>query len=257
MSLEARVRANVQRVVALLDGADGGRPIPGMEWTVGEAGAHLVTGFRDYTKLFEGEAFDAGVGVDDTAEENARMLEAYTVRDPAVLAADLPGAAEALLAAYAAGPPDRPLDWWAGTKVSAHDMLAINLGELVIHGWDIAQGLGKPWAIDREDAIAVMLGSLAIAPLYVDREKAAGMNGVLRMKARGGPTIGLTFKDGVLTVGDAPAKADCTVSADPAAFLLSSYGRGSKWMPILTGKVVAYGRKPLFALKFQGALKTP
>jgi uncharacterized protein (TIGR03083 family) len=256
MTLEERVRANVKRVAALLQGADGTRPIPDMEWTVAEAAAHIVAGTKQYTAYFQGEP-SAVTDPSQVPPENAKHLAAYPERDPAKIAADLGPAYDALLAAYNDLGPDGYVAWQMGSKVGADDILGLLLGELVVHGDDIARGLGKPRDIDAEDARQVLGAALAVAPLYVDPEKSAGLNGVIRAKLRGGTTVGLTWKDGELIVGDAPAKADCTISADPVAFLLTSFGRGSKWKPILTGKVVSYGRRPLLALSLQKALRSP
>lgn len=256
MTIQERVRANVKRVAALLEGGDGSRAIPGMEWTVGEAAAHLVTGAREYRAYFEGRASDVE-RVDQVAGVNQSYLADYPERDPSRIAGDLSPAFEDLLRAYDAAGPDAMLSWHVGSKVRAGDALGVILGELLVHGWDIAQGLGRPWAIEPDDAVTVLLASLSIAPLYVDKTKSAGMNGAIRARLRGGPTIGLYWKDGELSTGDEPGKADCTISADPVAFLLTSYGRGSKWKPILTGKVVAYGRNPMLALKFQKVLISP
>lgn len=256
MTLEERVRANVQRVAALLQGADGAKPIPGMQWSVGEAAAHLVAGARQYTAYFQGEPSTI-TDVSQVPTENAKHLAAYPERDPAQIAVDLAAAYEGLLAAYRELGPDGLIAWQMASKVAGEDMLGVLLGELIVHGSDIAGGLGQPWDIDAEDARQVLGAALAIAPLYVDRQKSAGLNGVIRAKLRGGTTVGLTWKDGELSVGDAPDKADCTISADPVAFLLTSYGRGSKWKPILTGKVVSYGRRPLLAFSLQKALHSP
>ena len=50
---------------------------------------------------------------------------------------------------------------------------------------------------------------------------------------------------------------DCHVSADPVALLLVSYGRRSQWVPVLTGKLLAWGRKPWLGLRLVRYLVTP
>ena len=70
----------------------------------------------------------------------------------------------------------------------------------------------------------------------------------------------LTFTDGVMSVGRGRREgdaADCTISADPEAFLLVGYGRSSQWGPILRGKIFASGRKPWLGLKFNSLLVKP
>ena len=46
-------------------------------------------------------------------------------------------------------------------------------------------------------------------------------------------------------------KADCRISADPVAFLLTGAERESQWKALLTERMLAYGRKPWLALRFK------
>ena len=50
---------------------------------------------------------------------------------------------------------------------------------------------------------------------------------------------------------------DCHVSADPVALLLVAYGRRSQWVPILTGRLVAWGRKPWLGVRLVRYLVAP
>jgi hypothetical protein len=56
---------------------------------------------------------------------------------------------------------------------------------------------------------------------------------------------------------DGGGPADCRVSADPVALLLVAYGRTSQWKPVLTGKLVAWGRKPWLGRRFVRFLVVP
>jgi hypothetical protein len=50
-------------------------------------------------------------------------------------------------------------------------LLAVELGEVLVHGHDIARASGLPWSIDRAQAAAG--GMLPLLPHLVDRERAA------------------------------------------------------------------------------------
>ena len=66
------------------------------------------------------------------------------------------------------------------------------------------------------------------------------------------------FDDGTVHVASGPAESvDCHVSADPAAFLLLMYGRQGPLRPALTGKVIAWGRKPWLAFRMQSLVQQP
>ena len=256
MGTAEQLRAAAGRVAALLDGADGSRRIPGSEWTVAEAASHLVVGTRQYLDMVRGVPSP----VKDMSEVpglNAELLADNPERDLAVLRTEMLAAVDELIAA--ASQSTTPVTWHGGVHYEVDNHLALVLGEYVVHGYDIAQALGKPWPIDPADARRVLIGAIPALPLAVDADAARGLTGVIEIRIRGGETRTVAWENGSVSVESGPGtpKADCIVSVDPVAFLLSSYGRGSKWKPILTGKVVAYGRKPLLALKMQNALRNP
>jgi hypothetical protein len=62
----------------------------------------------------------------------------------------------------------------------------------------------------------------------------------------------MVIDDGTAIFAHGPAPdADCRLSADPVAFLLAGSNRQSQWKTLLTGKMVAFGRKPWLALNFK------
>jgi hypothetical protein len=69
--------------------------------------------------------------------------------------------------------------------------------------------------------------------------------------------VAVTIRDGALTVTREDGPVDCHVSADPVALLLVAYGRRSQWGPIVTGKLVAWGRKPWLGPRLVRYLVTP
>ena len=60
-----------------------------------------------------------------------------------------------------------------------------------------------------------------------------------------------------LSSRDRVGPVDCHISADPVAFLIVAYGRGSQWPPILRGKITAWGRKPWRAFGLMRLLVNP
>lgn len=89
-------------------------------------------------------------------------------------------------------------------------------------------------------------------PYPVDRGAAAGVRASfdIRLRGKDGPRVCLAFDDGSVNVAFGSAESvDCHLSADPAAFLFLMYGRQRPLRPALTGKVIAWGRKPWLAFR--------
>ena len=244
------------RFSAQLRGAgDGSTRIPHLEWTVGEMGAHLAHGFGFYSELFAGGAHpwpDVASG----GKVNAELIASVPERDPAVLATMLDGAAERLVRVMRAQGAAE-VNFIGGIRIPGASLAAIAAGECLVHGWDVAKALGRPWEISTPDALVVARGAVPFMPMLVDPVAAAGFTGTFVVRLRNGPLVTLAFADGVLTVSEGNAVADCRVYADPTAFLLSAYGRLGLWGPALRGQMIAYGLKPWLALKMQRLLVSP
>jgi hypothetical protein len=131
------------------------------------------------------------------------------------------------------------------------------LAEFLLHGRDVADALGHPWAIAPDDARLVLTAALPILPLLVDPESTRGVHARYDLRVRGGTSVSVAVDDGRITVDGPGQPADCHVSADPVELLLVAYGRKAQWGPVLTGKLVAWGRKPWLGPKLVGYLVTP
>ena len=103
----------------------------------------------------------------------------------------------------------------------------------------------------------MLASALPLLPLLVDPSTTADVRASYDLRVRGGPQDGVVIRDGRLTVGADDGPVDCHVSADPVALLLVSYGRRSQWVPVLTGKPLAWGRKPWLGLRLTSYLVTP
>jgi hypothetical protein len=84
-----------------------------------------------------------------------------------------------------------------------------------------------------------------------------GANLKVELRVRGGSSYVLCIEDGEGRVASKGAQVDCTMSVDPVAFLLVSYGRRPLWRAALTGKMLVWGRKPWTAIAFQRHIVTP
>ena len=106
----------------------------------------------------------------------------------------------------------------------------------------------------------VVRGLAPIFPHYLDEEAARGFRGRFEIRLRGQPEtrVVLAIADGVLEAREPGAeRVDCVISADPASFLLVNYGRKRPLGPALTGKIVAWGRKPWLGFKLPQLFRSP
>ncbi len=238
-----------RRVADLLERLeDPDRRVTGLEWSIVQTAAHLAarTG-RLAAYLAGSEVPDGPISV--IATENAEDVRERAART-------LDGHIEELrthLAAFVGGTRGRlgsdPFPWYSGATIDVATATGLLLGELAVHGFDVARTVGAPWQIPAADGRTILRAAAVLAPLYVDPEATRGVSVTFRVAVRGGPVFGIRFDDGTATV-EAAGEADATIRADPVSLTLVSYGRVSKWRAMATGKLFATGRRPWAVLDF-------
>jgi uncharacterized protein (TIGR03083 family) len=259
--LRAAVAAAAGRVVALVRSASGTQSIPGSDWTVGDAAAHLAGGLDAYVGYLEGDT-EARADLSDLAggslaRSNAELLTQLPERDPRRLADAIASGTEALLRSTDGMPAAAPVPWH-GLTLPVSAFLGAMLGELLVHGLDIARARRVPWPISAAEARLITLSVLPALPVLVDREAAGTVDTTYDVRLRGGGRFSMRFRQGTLTVGvGAAPRADCRLQADPVALLLVLYGRQRQWSAIARGRLLAWGRRPWLALRLRTLLATP
>jgi uncharacterized protein (TIGR03083 family) len=246
----------VAEVIAAI--RDPAAPTRGLGWTLGETAAHLVANVRSHRAWLRGEG-KIDYGVPDLAEVNRRALDELEEPDPARLAELLRAENQAYVRAAGDQPPGAIVPAEVGPALSVEVMTCVYLGELLVHGFDLARTLGRPWPIARAEANLVIAGALSILPQFVDPAAARDASVCYELRLRGGPRVVLRVGDGTLGVepGTPGVAVDCRISADPAAFLLVAYGRVGQWGPIVRGQLLAWGRRPWAALRLTSYMRNP
>jgi len=254
--LRSSLETAAARFDTMVAGADGDRSVTGTDWTVHETAVHVVTTIDRWTSTARGATLDVVPGLQfgkRMAEINRREIDTPP-SDPdhatGAVARWLGTVPDPTATLHPWGLPDHDC-----TPVHATGLL---LGEVMVHGLDVARTLGVKWPITAREGIAIFDGVLQMLPVLYDGTATNGRTFDIDVRVRGRDRgAGLHCTPDVLVVSDgSPSGAPVHLSADPVAWLLVGYGRQSQMSAALTGKIVAWGRKPWLATKF-GQLVQP
>ncbi|MGH2730296.1 MAG: DinB family protein [Actinomycetota bacterium] len=244
------LRAGTERFTALLRSvADPSRNAIG-HWSIAETAAHTSHIYALFPELIRGGESPVRdhLALSDAWEGK---LAGDPVRDPTAIAERIESAVADFATEATDAQWEQPKVWHGGIKMPTYALAGILIGEAMLHGRDIATSEGKPWDIDASHGILMIDGLLPALPHYVKPQAVAGLKATYDLRLRGGPRLYFTIRDGVLTIDQTPpGPIDCHISADPLAYVLVGYGRIGQIGPILTGKLVAWGRRPWLALRF-------
>jgi uncharacterized protein (TIGR03083 family) len=224
-------------------------------WTVGETAAHVARSAEDFLEAARGDT--TPVALDDVADHNAEFLTDNPERDPHVLANRFEDNELALVNYVGSLDGDPAVEVFDGVVVPMSTLVAVEIGEVLVHGYDIAGACGLDWPIGSQHAALTVGALLPILPHMIDPTKAAGFDARVEFRIRGGIEAILAFDDGVLRIEPADGqRVDCRLTVDPATYLLLSFNRIGSTIPTLRGKIVAWGRKPWLAVRMASLFKT-
>jgi MDMPI C-terminal domain len=154
-------------------------------------------------------------------------------------------------------PADQPIPSSNALMWTPEQTLALLLGEQLIHGHDIASAAGVPWPISQSDALLVADGAVRVLPDYLRPTGNPGRAMSFELRLRGGSRYRIEITGDTATMTPPGPRADCVITADPAAFLLVGYGRANPLSAALTGRIIASGRKPWLGLAFGRLFESP
>ncbi|MFD3421971.1 maleylpyruvate isomerase family mycothiol-dependent enzyme [Streptomyces decoyicus] len=257
--LGAAVRETAEEIAALLRGcADTGLPVPGSEWNVGEAAAHLAQANELMADIAAGHARSYGDGTPQSlAAANERALAAFDERGAEPLAAMIVAQAEAYLKAM----DERATDGTVATPLGPMDPEVLGsylLTHMLGHGYDLARALRRPHMIDRARVELTLPFLITAMPRVTDTARTAGLSARYAIRLWGGARFGVTVTNGAVSVGpQPPTRPDCTILIEPVTFLLMALGRRNQWGALAQGRILVRGRKPWLAPRFPALFKAP
>lgn len=262
--LAQAIRATAGDIAGLLRGAaDTTVAVPGSEWTLGEAAAHLALANELMADLMLGRERPYGDGTPQSlAAANAQSLDAFPERRAAPLAAMIAEQADVFLDAASRATADRKAD---GPDIvtplgplDRDQFAAYLLTHMLGHGYDLARALGRPHMIDHERAVLCMPFMLRVMPRVTNTVTTTGVTARYTVRLPRGTAFGVALADGELSITPQPLdRPDCTIRINPVTFLLIALGRGNAWQAVARGHITAWGRKPWLAPRFPTLFVAP
>jgi uncharacterized protein (TIGR03083 family) len=224
-------------------------------WSIRDVAVHLGDALQVHGELMRGSPGPID-SVELIGEVNQKLIDENPERDLNRLADRLEDIALPYMDEL--DRTDDRIVQWAGHHVPVSTLVAADLGECMVHGFDIAQAEGRKFPIDPHHAALAGRGVSPMARHYANPTTTRDLEAVFRLTLRKEWTLDFIFDHGTLSIEEPDGrKADVRISAEPVAFLLTGYGRIPIWKPIVQGKLMSWGRKPLLALKFQTLLQNP
>jgi uncharacterized protein (TIGR03083 family) len=209
------------------------------------------------------EATLATVNVDTVADLNAHVLDHYAERDPDRLSALLDEAVERILAATRDMRPETTLRWLGDSQVPVSGVVAHLVNEFLVHGWDMARALHRPWSMPDEHAALYwelffvgMLhhdyGTLLNTSLPMPRRPIA-----VQFRSAYTPSSTVVLGDKRVWLAPPEDPYDVRVTFRPARFNLMLFGRTGTVTAALRRDVVVGGRRPWLLPAFLRVVHMP
>ena len=218
------VEARAPFVVPLLRaGTEPSAPVTGLDWTVGQLGAHLAATSDRYSRMAEGEVVvdtpvsERRTAIDDGIDEH---LEATAAEHADVVAAGL----TRLVTALRGHSDDERLPYY-GMDVPPSLIAGIYLTELLVHGVDLARTHDRPLDLPDRAAYSALLASSTLTSLVLTPwGRTCSM--VVGWAVSGHPPIVCALDRGEVRITHhSDRRVDAWFGGSAADLLLASYGR--------------------------------
>jgi hypothetical protein len=234
--------------------------VPNSTWTIAEAAAHLAAANGHFREIAAGNrpARHGDGTKPGLASANAQLLEQFTVRDPAILGAQIRDHANGFVSQVRQRPGDDRVDTPLG-EMSVDEFGGYLLTHMLGHGEGIAQARRQPSMLTAAHVALAVPFLVVVMPRLVDAAVARDLDASYELRIRDTARLAVRFERGVATVVQGPARqpVDCVISAEPRAYFLLAAGLRTTGRLIAQGKISAWGRKPWLAFRFSRAFTFP
>lgn len=243
------------------------------EWSVADTAAHLAALAWLNTTLLRPDVEPPpipglaeklpGTTVDDVNALNDLTLEHFTERDAQALAGLLRDRVTTMLDAAEERDPGETITWLGGSRVPLAGLFAHLLNELLLHGFDVARALGRPWTVPPQDAayffemFLVGISRNGVGRLLDGGGAPSDRRIAVEFRSDYTEPVTLVLRNGRVTAEEPGKDTDVRVTFDPAVFNLMLFGRVGKARAVLARKVTVGGRRPWLLPVFLRTLRVP
>ena len=253
-----------KKIADMIRDADTQITISNSEWSVADAVAHLIVIQRILTSLLSGkkspyientndfiEEVSQKLSYDFIAELNKKFLSKFSQRSGPVLSKSLVNEVNSFVKESEKYSDDQIFRTHYG-EMNLLVLYSFCLTHLMIHGCAIAKTLHQQLPVTKKGASLIIPFTKVVMLKLFDKEAAKDFTANFVMNIRGVEKFAVICNKGKIKIENTiPQKVDCYISTTPLEFFLVSTGVISKWMPILTGKLFLYGKKPWLAFHLQ------
>lgn len=233
-------------------------PVADGAWNAGQVAAHVLTVMRRYTE----RDVTSPVGLSPTMAgvdaQNREELEAVQHLSPAEVLEALVAEQERVLAIDLDLDASYPFHF--NQQIDGKGGWGNAIGELLIHGLDIARAGGHPWTIDPRDAALVLNAMFQVMAGLVNPDVTRSMTATIEFRPKGGCPQSLVIDRGSASVVDAsrcPARPDVILAGPPTPLMLQLHGRLSTPRAALRGVGIRGGRRPWLGLRLPKIFDAP
>jgi uncharacterized protein (TIGR03083 family) len=231
---------------------------PGHGWTVQQIVAHVLTIAHRYRNGAQGRPYKMVDSTAAIAGLNQAELEAAMAPLPD-LAGQLQAVATELAAACDAFTNDTVIPFHTFASVSGTAWQSYWLGELLMHGEDIARAMKSRWEFRERDNLLVIRGLMEIGHAYLRADVSPDTDVSVAFELPAARPYVVNIHDGIAEYRDLrPSDRPDAVMRGPASTLAQVfYGRIGTFTAARRGLFVVGGRRPWKALKLMSYFERP
>lgn len=256
--LTSRATIAFDRFIALVAETPSTTPVGDGTWTSLDVAGHVLTVLRRYTSRDVTSSAGLSPTMAAVDAQNQAELDALgdlsvheVLEELAVEHAELQSRRVDLNATF-------PFHF--GQRIDGAGGRGNAIGELLVHGYDIARSVGRPWPIESRDALLVLNALLQVAPGVVDPAATRDMRALIEFRVKGGRPQTLIIDRGTASIIDSSrvdGRPDVVLGGPPVPVLLNLHGRLTAGRAAFRGVLVRGGRRPWLGLQMAKIFESP